>query len=151
MSNNDSIATLNDLIEISIDGEKGFLQAAEDVTDPMLKTFFTHRAQQVKTSVIELQILVRDLGGKAEESASVGGYLHRRWINLISAIANNESVAVLNEVERGEEVALNAYKKAASKDLPPAVRLVVMRQLEGAQKNYDQVKQLRNHADIDAN
>lgn len=145
MNKEDSVSTLNDLIEISIDGEKGFLESAKVVDDTMLKTFFSGRAQQVKESVSELQKLVRDLGGKPAESSSLGGYLHRRWIDLISAIKSDDTVTVLNEVERGEDVALTAYKDAAAKDLPPEVRVVVMRQLVGAQHNHDQVKQLRNH------
>jgi len=149
MSDDDAISTLNNLIEISIDGEAGFLKAAEDVSDPMLKTFFLRRAQEVKESVFELQELVRDLGGKPSESASIGGYLHRRWIDLITAISKNDSIAVLNEVERGEDVALTAYKNAAAKELPPVARLAVMRQLVGAQRNHDQVKQLRDHVNLE--
>jgi len=148
MNREDSVSILNSLIETSIDGEKGFLKSAEVVDDQMLKTFFLRRAQQVKESVEELQNIVSDLGGKPAESDSIGGFLHRRWIDLISAITGNNSLAVLDEVERGEDVALTAYKNAAGKDLPPVARLAVMRQLAGAQHNHDQVKQLRNYADI---
>lgn len=149
MINKDSVAILNDLIEVSIDGEKGFLKSAEAVDDPMLKTFFSHRAQHVKESVAELQAIVRELGGNPAESSSVGGYLHRRWIDLMSAITSSDTVAVLNEVERGEEVALAAYQDAATKELAPVARLAVMRQLTGAQHNYEQVKQLRHHAELE--
>ncbi len=145
MNKEDMVSTLNDLIEISIDGEKGFLESAKVVDDPVLKTFFSGRAQQVKESVAELQQTVRDLGAKPAQSSSFGGYLHRRWIDLISAVKGNDTIAVLNAVERGEDVALTVYKEAAAKDLPPEIRVVVMRQLMGAQHNHDQVKQLRNH------
>lgn len=150
MSNNEAISTLNDLIEISKDGEQGFLKSSETVDDPQLKTFFYRRSQEVKESVLELQDLVRALGGEPATSASIGGYLHRRWIDIKTAIMNNDNLAVLNEVERGEDVALKAYREAAEKDLPPMVRLVVLRQLDGAQRNHDQVKQLRDHEELQA-
>lgn len=150
MSNNEAISTLNDLIEISKDGEQGFLKSSEIVDDPQLKTFFYRRSQEVKESVLELQDLVRALGGEPANSASIGGYLHRRWIDIKTAIMNNDNLAVLNEVERGEDIALKAYREAAAKDLPPMVRLVVLRQLDGAQRNHDQVKQLRDHEELQA-
>lgn len=150
MDNDDVISTLNDLIEVSKDGEEGFLKSAESVDDPQLKTFFFRRSQEVKDSAAELQDLVRALGGKPAESTSVAGYLHRRWIDLKTAILSNDNLAVLNEVERGEDVALNAYREAAKKDLPPMARLVVLRQLDGAQRNHDQVKQLRDQAELQA-
>ena len=150
LNNEDTISTLNDLIEISKDGEEGFRKAAESVDDPQLKAFFLDRSKEVKESVFELQELVRDLGGKPAESTSIGGYLHRRWIDLKTAILSNDNLAVLNEVERGEDTALNAYIDAANKELPPQVILVVLRQLTGARSNHDQVKQLRDIAELQA-
>lgn len=150
LNNEDTISTLNDLIEVSKDGEEGFLKSAESVDDPQLKSFFIRRSQEIKNSVIELQELVRELGGKPAESTSLGGYLHRRWIDLKTAILSNDNLAVLNEVERGEDVALNAYVEAANKELPPQVVLVVLRQLNGARRNHDQVKQLRDAAESHA-
>ncbi|MEO7345354.1 MAG: PA2169 family four-helix-bundle protein [Methylotenera sp.] len=150
LNNDETISTLNSLIEISKDGEEGFRKAAESVNDPQLKTFFLDRSKEVKESVFELQELVRDLGGKPAESTSIGGYLHRRWIDLKTAILSNDNLAVLNEVERGEDTALNAYVDAANKELPPQVVLVVLRQLTGARRNHDQVKQLREAAELQA-
>lgn len=142
--NDDIISTLNDLIEVSKDGEEGFRSSAENVDDPRLKEFFLRRSQEVGASVRELQDLVRSLGGEPAASSSIGGTLHRRWIDIKTAFTRNDTVAVLNETERGEDVALNAYRKAAEQDLPTHVRFVVVRQLEGAKRNHDQVKQLRN-------
>ena len=142
--NDDIISKLNELIETSRDGEEGFRSSAENVEDPRLKEFFMRRSQEVAASVRELQDLVRSLGGEPAESTSIGGTLHRRWIDIKTAFTRNDTVAVLEETERGEDVALNAYRKAAEKDLPTHVKFVVVRQLEGAKRNHDQVKQLRD-------
>jgi len=148
--NDDIIATLNDLIEVSKDGEEGFRSSAAHVDEPQLKTFFLRRSHEVATSVQELQELVRSLGGTPASSSSLGGALHRRWIDLKTALTSNDTVAVLNETERGEDVALATYRKAAEKDLPTHIRFVVMRQLEGAKRNHDQVRQLRDAARAEA-
>ncbi len=151
MADNDEIiSTLNDLIEVSKDGEEGFRSSAEHVDEPQLKTFFLRRSHEVATSVQELQDLVRALGGEPASSTSLGGALHRRWIAIKTALTSNDTVAVLNETERGEDVALAAYRKAAEKDLPTHIRFVVVRQLEGAKRNHDQVKQLRDAARAEA-
>ena len=46
ISNDDVISTLNGLIETCKDGERGLLHAAELVTNPGLKTFFTATARR---------------------------------------------------------------------------------------------------------
>ncbi|MCB4811810.1 PA2169 family four-helix-bundle protein [Methylovorus menthalis] len=146
MDNKEVISTLNDLIEISKDGEEGFRNAADNVEVTPLKEYFLDRSQQVASSVHELQDLVRTLGGQPETESSVSGALHRRWLDFKTALTSNDTVAVLNETERGEDVALARYKKAIQKELPATVRNVVQRQLEGVQRNHDRVKQLRDAA-----
>ncbi|MHA6493440.1 PA2169 family four-helix-bundle protein [Pseudomonas borbori] len=146
MDNKDVVSVLNDLIETSKDGEKGFRECAEDIKSVQLKTLFNQRAQECAAAASELQQLVRNLGGDPETSTSVAGDMHRRWIDLKSMITGKDDEAILNECERGEDVALKSYKKALEKDLPASVRMVVEKQLQGVQRNHDQVKSLRNMA-----
>jgi len=143
---NQVIATLNNLIEISKDGEEGFRTSAENINDGLLKSFFLRRSLEVAGSAKELQEVVRSLGGEPETTPSIAGTLHRRWIDIKTAITSNDKLAVLNEAERGEDVALKAYKEAVVQDLPPYVRDIVQKQLEGVKRNHDEVKALRDHA-----
>ena len=53
---------------------------------------------------------------------------------------------MLEECERGEDAAVARYRKALKEELPPDVRSLVERQAEGAQRNHDQIKQLRDEA-----
>ncbi|MBH3427985.1 PA2169 family four-helix-bundle protein [Pseudomonas alkylphenolica] len=150
--NKDVISVLNDLIEFSKDGEKGFKTAAEDVKNPGLKTYFMQRTGECSTAVSELQHQVRALGGDPETSTSVSGDLHRGWVNLKSMLTGKDEVAVLNEVERGEDHALKAYKDALEKlaklSMAPGTEVIALveRQYHGVQRNHDQVKALRNQA-----
>ena len=150
--NKDVIDVLNNLIEYSKDGEKGFEASAEDVKNPELKAFFVKRAAGCATSAAELQSEVRRLGGDPETSTSISGDLHRGWLNLKSLVTGKDDEAVLNEVERGEDHALKAYKEAREK----LVKLgrtatdtsynLVETQLQGVQRNHDEVKALRDAA-----
>lgn len=146
MDNDAAISVLNDLIETCKDGEEGFRTCADDIKQPQLKSLFIKRAQECATSAQELQQLVRTLGGDPETSSSVAGALHRRWVDLKSLVTGQDEEAILNECERGEDVALKNYREALGKDLPPTVRTVVERQYQGVQRNHDQVKALRNTA-----
>ena len=150
VDNNDVIAILNELIETSKDGEEGFRSSAENVADARIRDFFLRRSIEVGASVRELQDIVRSLGGEPVDSTSIGGTLHRRWIELKTALTNNDTVAVLNEAERGEDVALNAYRDALEIELPNEIRAVITRQLDGVKRNHDLVKQLRDIFDAEA-
>ncbi|MES2661700.1 MAG: PA2169 family four-helix-bundle protein [Pseudomonadota bacterium] len=147
LNNEDTVSVLNNLIEISKDGEEGFMKASQEVDNQNLKSYLMRRSTEVKQSVAELQRLVIELGGKPADSSSVAGYLHRRWIDLKTAIVDNDNLAVLNELERGEDVALRAYKEASQKELPVAAAHVVLRQLNGTQRNHDEVKKMRDTAE----
>ena len=74
--------------------------------------------------------------------------MHRLWVELKAAVTGKSDEAVLNEVERGEDHALKAYKeaaqKAAEKNLPVNVTSLIQRQLTGVQANHDKVKALRD-------
>jgi len=150
--NKDVIDVLNDLIEYSKDGEKGFRESADDVKDPDLKAFFVQRALDCGTAATELQGEVRRLGGDPETSTSVTGDMHRGWVNLKSLFTGKDELAVLEEVERGEDYALKAYKDAREKlakyrlTATDPVYAVVERQLQGVQRNHDQVRDLRDKA-----
>ncbi|MEF9900311.1 MAG: PA2169 family four-helix-bundle protein [Pseudomonas sp.] len=148
----DVISVLNELIEYSRDGEKGFKTSAEDVKNPELKTYFLQRAGECASAASELQHQVRALGGDPETSTSVSGDLHRTWVNIKSALTGKDEEAALNEVERGEDHALKAYKDALEKlgklHMVPGneVYAMVERQYHGVQRNHDQVKVLRDRA-----
>lgn len=144
MDKDDIVSTLNDLIQICKDGEEGFRTCAEHTTDSTLRSYFNNRAQSCAASAAELQSQVLLFGEEAETSSSFSGTLHRGWVNFRAMISGRDDEAILDECERGEDAALRAYRDALQRDLPPNVRSIVLRQYEGAQKNHDEVKALRN-------
>jgi uncharacterized protein (TIGR02284 family) len=146
--NKEAISVLNNLIETSKDGEKGFHTSAEDIKNPEIKAYFLSRSSECATAVRELQAEVRALGGDPENSSSAAGTVHRLWVELKAAVTGKSDEAILNEVERGEDHALKAYREAQQKSvekaLPPSVTSLIQRQLAGVQANHDKVKALRD-------
>lgn len=138
------ISILNDLIETSKDGEEGFRVCGDDAKRPELKNLFRERALECAKAAHELQAIVIRMGGDPEDSTSISGDLHRRWVDLKSLITGKDDKAILNECERGEDVAKKNYRKALDKPLPEDVRLIVQRQYDGVLRNHDQVKMLRD-------
>jgi uncharacterized protein (TIGR02284 family) len=140
----DVIATLNGLIQVSKDGEWGFRTAADGVKTADLKSAFEHAARRCAQGAQQLQNKVRALGGDPEQSGSLSGTVHRGWVNLKSAITGMDELAILNECERGEDVAKTAYARALRADLPSDLRSLIHRQFEGVKENHDRVRELRN-------
>lgn len=138
------VSVLNDLVETSKDGEKGFRKAAEDAHDAQLKTLFLSRAEDCTRGARELQDAVQSLGGKPETGGTVGGALHRGWIDVKSAVTDRSDHEILAECEKGEDVAKKNYHDALEKDLPVDVRAIVERQYQGVLQNHDRVRDLRD-------
>ena len=146
MDKKEIVSTLNDLIETCKDGEQGFKTCAENVDSPQLKSALSQHAQECAIGAQELQGVVRSMGGEAETSSSVSGAMHRGWVDIKSAVTGKDEAAVLDECERGEDVALESYRDALEKDLPPEIRSIVERQFQGVVRNHNEVKQMRNSA-----
>jgi len=74
----------------------------------------------------------------------VAGALHRGWVDLKAKIMDRTDEAVLNECERGEDVAKHNYQKVLDEELPEMVRAVVEKQYQGVKENHDKIKALRD-------
>jgi uncharacterized protein (TIGR02284 family) len=144
--NADVVDVLQDLVECCKDGEYGFRACAEQAKRGDLKQVFLQRADDCRAAAQELNRLVMNCGGKAEDGGSAMGAVHRGWVTVKSTFSTYDDKAVLNEAERGEDNAKARYMKALQKPLPPHVKQVVERQMQGVQRNHDQVKALRDAA-----
>lgn len=144
MERDDVISTLNNLIATSKDGEEGFRTCAENVKNPTLQTFFQQKAERCRQGAVQLQQIVREMGGDPERDSSFSGALHRFWVDIRGTISGMSDHAILDECERGEDVAKRAYEDALKEDLPGDVRRVVENQYREVKTNHDRVKELRN-------
>jgi uncharacterized protein (TIGR02284 family) len=140
----DVVDALNDLAECCKDGEYGFRACAEQAKREDLKSVFLQRADDCRRGAQELYEQIRACGGKVDEGGSATGAMHRGWVAVKATLSTYDDKAVLEEAERGEDNAMARYRKALKQPLPANVKLVVERQMQGVQRNHDQIKMLRD-------
>jgi uncharacterized protein (TIGR02284 family) len=76
----------------------------------------------------------------------VTGAAHRVWVHIRGLFGGASDETMLIECERGEDAAVARYRKALKQNLPRDIHAMVLRQFEGAQRNHDMIKSLRDRA-----
>lgn len=127
MTESDPRTVLNSLIETCKDGERGLLHAAALVKSPALKTFFADTAGRRATFAAELLPHAQRLGGAATADGTTGATLHRKWMDVRSALSGHDDRAVASEAQRGHSMTVLAFKSAVEGVLPATVRDLVER------------------------
>jgi uncharacterized protein (TIGR02284 family) len=143
MKNQDKI--IDDLIETLKDAQEGFKQAAAGVKDPQLKAVFDEYSRQRARFAVELRSKAQSADERESEiSGSAAGALHRGWINLKSALTRGDDHAILAECERGEDSAVEEFRKALNNGLSAPVQEMVSRQFVQIKEAHDRVKSVRD-------
>jgi uncharacterized protein (TIGR02284 family) len=136
------IGTLNDLIETCRDGINGFRTAADGVSSPIAKEVFLSRVHLIEKGLGDLDAAVQRLGGDPVDHGHPAASMHRAWINIKSAVTLRDDRAIINEVVRGEEVAIQHYREALDKPLPADIRAMVEMQERGTELNLERARAL---------
>ncbi len=143
MANERVLKLLKDLVEVCRDGQQGYLEAAEHISDSELRAFFNDESLERARYAAELESELQRLEEPAAGSTgSVAGALHRGWMDLTATVAGDE--AVLSAVEQGEDTAKKAYEEALAAGLPESVEGTVRSQAQGVIAAHDHVKLLRD-------
>lgn len=142
-----TIDTLNSLVQYCKDGSAGFKNAADNIKDADLKSLFEKLAAQRSDFAVKLQAMVAKLGGEAETSGSVAAAVHRGLMDLKAVWTDSDRQATLNECERGEDYAVAAFKKAMEDETIHAdARALVSAMYADVKKSHDNVKAMRDSA-----
>ena len=138
-------SVLESLIETVRDSQELFLSAAEDVKNRAFKTMFGEVAQQRREFAGELQLLMADFGRETHATSTVGGAIHRGWMDIKAALASGDEHTVLTECERGEDFAVTEYREAlTSEDLSPRMREVIESQFQAIHASHERMRRLRD-------
>jgi uncharacterized protein (TIGR02284 family) len=146
MDENNAISVVENLIETSKDGQKGYQDAAEHAKRPDLKSYFNEQSAERGRFAQELQAELAKLGKPEKKvSGSVGGAMHRAWLDTKANLGGGDKT-ILESVEAGEDTAKDAYNKALGGALPASLTEIVRRQAASVQRAHDKVKLLRDEA-----
>jgi uncharacterized protein (TIGR02284 family) len=131
---------LQHLIDICMDGERGFRAAAEAVSSPRLKALFDDLAEERGSFAAALLPHLRRLGGTTEWDGTNAGALHRRWMTLKAHVPGQHDHGIVAEAERGEHAALDAYDEALHGMLPPTATELVEAQQSALHDAVDRIR-----------
>jgi uncharacterized protein (TIGR02284 family) len=140
-----AVKVLNSLIETTLDSANGYREAAENVSAANLKADFAQRSARRETLVRRLQEEVRSFGGEPETDQSALGKMHNKFVDLKNAVTGGSDKAVVDEVERGEDVIKAKFERAVNDaDLPAECRSVLQSAYAEIKADHDSVSQLKH-------
>lgn len=143
MSDHDTVNVLNEVILAAEDEEKGFAEATSLAEDPKLKLLFQDCARKCRDATMELQAEVLAMGEEPEHRGTVAGVAHRGWTEIKAAVGNTD-VAVLEELDRGEDRARAAYARALKTRLPTGVLKLLRQQFDTVAEIHGRIRELRD-------
>jgi uncharacterized protein (TIGR02284 family) len=144
-SNTDGTAILSTLTATLIDSVDGYQKAAADTTNERYAEMFNARARERQQAVTKLQAATAQLGGNPEDEGSTTAAVHRGWINLKEAVVGRDDVAIVKEVERGEDYLKNKFETALQNaDLPAEARMAVDEAWTSVRAGHDEMSALKH-------
>lgn len=146
-SDDAALALLHSMLRICRDSAAGYETAARDVLEPELaKEFERFRADRLRI-VKEIEDRLVALRGDPHANSTVAGAAHRAWMDFRSGSSDHPTQALLEEVERGEDLAVDAIRQALKeRDIDVATRRMFEQHYERIQGAHDRIKQLRDRA-----
>lgn len=146
-SDDGTLTVLRSLLQVCQDSAEGYATAERDFPDLEFVNELEQRRKQRLKILTELQRRIRDLRGDPDVNPSTAGAVHRKWMDFKSETAANPTEALLTEMERGEDLAVDAFREALKReDLDAATRKMLQHHYELVQAAHDRVKQLRDRA-----
>lgn len=141
--NKETISTIQDLVQVSIDSRDCILEAIENIEDMTVAAMLRELAAERNDQVSELRTLVVANYQEPESKGTFTGTTHRAWMDLRSALGGGIA-AMLREAERGEDRIKEKYEKALKELAGSAVTDVLNRQYASVKRSHDRVRDLRD-------
>ena len=138
----DIVRTLNELIQTNKDSEKLFAYATGDLVNIGYKATFARYSRQRAGFARALQSAVLRLGGEPASNGTVIGAVLQGWMDVKSAVSVREDLAILQSLERGEDLAKRHYEAALLGSLSDEVRGLVDRQYASIRECHDRIRLL---------
>jgi uncharacterized protein (TIGR02284 family) len=136
------VETLERLIEISVDSEKRYRHAANDVGRKDLEDFFNRQATNRMAAADELQAERSRLGVVKKESGTLAGLVDRTEMDLSVVMSKGDSGIVEWCREDAEKTAAEYQKALSAPDLPPSLRPKLERQLAAVENTISELERV---------
>lgn len=139
---NDKIQQLNELIEITRDGQRFYQHAHDEVKDVRLQALFRDISQN-KTELI--RALAVKVGANNEQPAEGGtliGKLRQVYADTKATLASDEEATYVEQLEEAEDRILHAFEEVL-KDAEPDIQTLLATQMPTVRANHDRMRSLK--------
>ena len=141
--NEETLAKVQDLIEVNIDSFNGFRQAAESTQDVTISNLFTQLSMERAKQAVDLQKIVLGNDVEATSTGSLIGAVHRTILDW-RAYFDKGDTFVLEEAERGEDYIKAQYEAVLKETAGSAVTDVLNHQYAAVKAAHDRVRDIRD-------
>jgi uncharacterized protein (TIGR02284 family) len=131
-------------VRVNLDSGKGFDEARELIGDRKLENQFQSFASHRRTQAAELKGYVRWEDSDWEARGTFSAALHRTWMKIRESLSGKDLVAVLSEVERGEDQIKAKYEEALKSEPGTELEPVLRRHYEAVKQVHDSMRDLRD-------
>jgi uncharacterized protein (TIGR02284 family) len=136
-------AALNELIEITRDGQTFYTDAVCRVTNPHLKAVF-RALIDVKTKMISaLSEHVRARGMEPSAQGTFAGGFQKLYAELRAKLSAHTDTTFVAELEAAEDRLLCAFEQAAADADDPELRTIITRYLPKVRLCHDEMRNLK--------
>ena len=129
---------LDNLAAVNKDAEAGFLHAASNVRNTETESLFNGYAKQHGKFATEIEAEVERLGWSPSDSRTLGGSIHRGWMDLKAALTGHSVRAMLTSCQSGEQSAESAYLDAVNDIKSGQTHTLI-------EKHLQQINEIRTH------
>ncbi|MBD9413577.1 PA2169 family four-helix-bundle protein [Pseudomonas sp. PDM16] len=135
-------SVLNELIEITRDGEHFYQHAETAVHDPRLKAIF-HDMALAKTQIIQaLALKVAENQEHPAEGGTVSGALRQLYADIWARLASDGDATYVAQLESAEDRLLHAFEEALE-EADPELRTVLSAELPNVRASHDRMSELK--------
>ena len=138
----DKIQQLNELIEITRDGQRFYQHAHDEVKDVRLKVLFRDMSQSKKELISALAIKVSANNEKPADGGTMVGKLRQVYADTKAALVSDEAATYVAQLEEAEDRILHAFEEVL-KDADPDVQALLALQMPTVRANHDRMRDLK--------
>lgn len=145
MSEAQSSTILNDLIEVTRDGQRFYEEAADKIGDETLRALFLRLVESRRDLIDELSAHVASRGEAPAAGGTIGGTLRTLYGELRAGIATDRSAAFVAQLEEAEDRLMHAFEHALENDDDRSVRSILSRHFPKVRSMHDEMRNLKKN------
>lgn len=138
----DAITQLNELIEITRDGQRFYQHAAEEVKDPRFIGLFLDMAQAKNELIRALAVEVATEHQKPAEGGTLVGKMRQMYADTKATLSGDESATYAAQLAEAEDRILHAFEDALQ-SAEPKVKALVAEKLPQVRAAHDRMRNLK--------